>query len=105
MKNFQGNTTLVVNKLPINIDVMHLQEVFSQFGNILSAQVENDEYSQTPDGKFIFARAYIEMENNSQAQNAIQALHGSNVFSYDGRSLLQVCLSVYIYINIYITYI
>eukprot|EP01041_Mallomonas_annulata_P011100 gene11100-23201_t len=90
--SYNGNITVVLNRLPPNVDVSMLQDLFSPYGRIMSAQVEVDDFAQSPDGRMnpCTGRAYIQMESLVQAQNAVQALNGSNPFQREGLGPLQV---------------
>mmetsp|Transcript_18914 Transcript_18914/g.19034 ORF Transcript_18914/g.19034 Transcript_18914/m.19034 type:complete len:437 (-) Transcript_18914:383-1693(-) len=84
--------TVVVNRLPPNVDVALMQDLFSPYGRILTAHIEGDEFTPAGEiGRFGGpSRAYIQMENLAQAQNAVQALNGSNPFQREGLGPLQV---------------
>jgi len=80
--------TVVVNRLPPSVDVALIEDLFSPYGSIMTAQVGTEEY--TSSGDPLRSRAYVEMENLAQAQNAVQALNGSNPFQREGLGPLQV---------------
>jgi len=87
--------SVVVNRLPAGADVPMLQDLFSPYGRIVSAHVEGDESSTAGDGGRLggsSGRAFIQMESIAQAQNAVQALNGSNPFMREGMGPLQVDL-------------
>lgn len=71
-------TKLFVGGLPYSIDSQKLAELFAQFGQVLSANVIMDKYTNQSKGF-----GFVEMDE-SAAQAAIKALNGS---SLDGRTL------------------
>ncbi|MCA1988560.1 MAG: RNA-binding protein [Desulfarculus sp.] len=73
-----GNNIYVGN-LSYNSDDATLRELFSRHGAVIKAQVVMDRETGRSRGF-----GFVEMENNSAAQAAIQALNGAEV---DGRSL------------------
>jgi RNA recognition motif-containing protein len=70
---------LYVGNLTYNIVDADLQELFSAYGGVLSAQVIIDRDTNRSKGF-----GFVEMETDEGAQEAIAALNGHN---YDGRNL------------------
>jgi RNA recognition motif-containing protein len=70
---------LYVGNLTYNIVDSDLQELFSAYGGVLSAQVIIDRDTNRSKGF-----GFVEMETDEAAQDAIAALNGHN---YDGRNL------------------
>lgn len=73
-----GNNIYVGN-LSYNSDDATLRELFSRHGSVIKAQVVMDRETGRSRGF-----GFVEMENSSAANAAIQALNGAEV---DGRSL------------------
>ena len=69
---------LYVGNLPWSVDNSQLEELFSEFGSVISANVITDRDSKRSRGF-----GFVEME--SGAEDAIQALNDSEV---DGRKLV-----------------
>src|SRR4051812_33864760 len=72
-------TKLFVGGLTYAKKSQDLQAMFEQFGQVQSAQVIVDKYSNQSKGF-----GFVEMANDDEAQAAIKALDGSN---QDGRTL------------------
>jgi len=68
-----------VGSLPYTTTDAKLEEIFSQFGTVASARVITDKLTGRSKGF-----GFVEMNSGVEAQNAIQALNGSQL---DGRSL------------------
>ncbi len=68
------STKLFVGSLPWSIDDRILQETFEKHGNVVSAKVIKDRETGRSRGF-----GFVEMENSSDAQNAIKALHESEL--------------------------
>ena len=73
-------TKLFVGGLPFATNNDELKSVFDKFGAVSSANVIMDKFSGRSRGF-----GFVEMENDSEAQAAIQALDGSD---YSGRKLM-----------------
>lgn len=73
MKIYVGNLNYNTNE-----DTLH--NAFSEFGNVLSSRVMIDKFTQRSRGF-----AFVEMDNDSEAQTAIDRLNGS---SLDGRNIV-----------------
>lgn len=74
------NNRLFIGNLPYTVDSTRLQELFSQAGNVVSAQVVTDRMSGRSRGF-----GFVEMGSDADAQNAINTLNGQEV---DGRKLV-----------------
>lgn len=72
-------TKLFVGGVPYSITTQQLEELFTKYGTVASAQIINDKYTGQSKGF-----AFIEMPNDSEAQKAIKELDG---YSLDGRKL------------------
>lgn len=70
---------LYVGNLTYNVTESELEGLFSQFGTVQSAQIIVDRDTNRSKGF-----GFVEMENDAQAQAAIQALHEQE---HDGRRL------------------
>jgi cold-inducible RNA-binding protein len=70
---------LYVGNLTYNVKESDLEELFSSFGAVQSAQVIVDRDTNRSKGF-----AFVEMSNDSEAQAAIEGLNGRD---YDGRNL------------------
>jgi cold-inducible RNA-binding protein len=71
---------LFVGSLPWATDSQKLNELFSQFGKVLKADVLQDRETGRSRGF-----GFVEMENDDEAEAAIKALNGSDV---DGRNIV-----------------
>lgn len=72
-------TKLFVGGLPYSIDSQKLNAMFTSFGQILSANVITDKFTGQSKGF-----GFVEMADDSAAQEAIKALDGSDL---EGRRL------------------
>lgn len=72
-------TKLFVGGLPYSVDGNKLNEMFAAFGQVLSAAVITDKFTNQSKGF-----GFVEMANDEDAQKAIKALDGSE---YEGRRL------------------
>jgi RNA recognition motif-containing protein len=72
-------TKLYVGNLPYSTNDQSLADVFSKYGNVLSATVIVDKMSGRSKGF-----GFVELEDDSQAQAAIKELNGTDM---DGRKL------------------
>lgn len=70
---------LFVGNLPFSINDEQLREIFGQHGQVVSANVVIDRYSQRSKGF-----GFVEFENEEEAQSAMTALDGSE---QDGRNI------------------
>jgi RNA recognition motif-containing protein len=70
---------LYVGNLSYSVDSSGLEELFSGFGTVASAQVITDRESGRSKGF-----GFVEMSNDQEAQDAIQALNGQD---HNGRPL------------------
>lgn len=73
------NKKLYVGNLGYNVSKNDLEQMFSAYGTVISAQVITDRESGRSKGF-----GFVEMGSDKDAQAAIAALHGKNV---DGRDL------------------
>ncbi|MFP4672613.1 MAG: RNA recognition motif domain-containing protein [Desulfohalobiaceae bacterium] len=71
---------LYVGNLPYSHNDFALQDLFSPFGDVASAQVIIDHHSGRSRGF-----GFVEMTNSQEAQKAQETLHGS---SLEGRDLV-----------------
>lgn len=72
-------TKLYVGNLPYSTNDHSLADIFSKYGNVLSATVITDKMSGRSKGF-----GFVELEDDSQAQAAISEMNGSDL---DGRKL------------------
>lgn len=72
-------TKLFIGGLPYSVDSQKLKEMFSQFGEVYSANVITDKFSGQSKGF-----GFVEMSNDTEAQEAIKSLDGS---SLEGRTI------------------
>ena len=68
------STKLFVGSLPWSVDDSQLQSTFETHGTVVSAKVIKDRATGRSRGF-----GFVEMENSSDAQNAIKALNESNL--------------------------
>jgi RNA recognition motif-containing protein len=73
-------TKLFVGKLSFNTTDATLEELFAQYGKVLSAQVIIDRGTNQSKGF-----AFVEMEDQAEAQAAINALDGKD---FEGRVIV-----------------
>jgi len=69
---------IYVGNLPYNVTEEELKEAFSEFGEVSSVNVIMDKYSGQSKGF-----GFVEMENNSEAEEAIKALNESSLKGRD----------------------
>jgi cold-inducible RNA-binding protein len=74
------STKLFVGSLPWSISDEELQAAFAPHGNVLSAKVVTDKETRRSRGF-----GFVEFENESEANAAIQALNGSDL---KGRNII-----------------
>ena len=67
-------TKMFVGGLPYAVDSKKLEEIFAQFGAVVSAQVISDRFTNQSKGF-----GFVEMSNDDEAQNAIKELNDSEV--------------------------
>jgi len=72
-------TKLFVGGLPYSVDSQKLNEMFAVYGQVVSANVIMDKYTNQSKGF-----GFVEMSDDADAQKAIQALDGTD---YEGRRL------------------
>jgi len=65
---------IYVGNLPYNVTEEDLREAFSEFGEVSSVNVITDKYSGQAKGF-----GFVEMEKNSEAEEAIKALNESSL--------------------------
>lgn len=70
---------IYIGGLPYATTDKQLEEIFSAHGKVESAQVINDKFTGRSKGF-----GFVEMSSDSEAQNAIQALNGTEL---DGRTI------------------
>lgn len=68
------NTKLFVGNLSHKMDNNELKEAFQPYGEVVSAQIITDKETRRSKGF-----GFVEMEDASQAEAAIKALHGTEV--------------------------
>ena len=71
---------LFVGSLPWGVDDAKLQEIFSQAGNVVSAQVIKDRDTGRSRGF-----GFVEMSTDEEADNAVKNLNGTDI---DGRKIV-----------------
>ena len=74
------STKLFVGSLPWSIDDQKLKATFEKHGTVVSAKVITDRDTRKSRGF-----GFVEMENSSDASNAIKALNDSEL---DGRNIV-----------------
>ena len=74
------STKLFVGSLPWSVKDSRLQELFEVHGSVVSAKVITDRETGRSRGF-----GFVEMENSSDADNAIKALNNSEL---DGRNIV-----------------
>lgn len=74
------STKLFVGSLPWSISDEELQAAFAPHGNVISAKVVTDKETRRSRGF-----GFVEFENESEANAAIQALNGSDL---KGRNII-----------------
>ncbi len=70
---------IYIGNLSFNATEEELKKLFSEHGDVSSANIIKDKYTGKPKGF-----AFVEMANQSEAESAIQALNGKTV---DGRNI------------------
>ena len=65
---------IYVGNLPYNISEDELKDVFNEFGEIESVNIITDRFSGQSKGF-----GFVEMPNNSEADQAIKALNGTDM--------------------------
>lgn len=75
-----NNKKLFIGSLPWGVDDQRLAEIFSQAGNVVTAQVVKDRETGRSRGF-----GFVEMSTDEEAQNAVKNLNGSDV---DGRKIV-----------------
>ncbi len=68
------NNKLYISNLSFTMRDAELQEVFTNFGSVLSAKVVMDRFSGRSKGF-----GFVEMESPEEAQKAMSALNGTDV--------------------------
>ncbi|MGE5431937.1 MAG: RNA recognition motif domain-containing protein [Syntrophomonadaceae bacterium] len=74
------STKLFVGSLPWSVNDQKLEETFQEYGKVLSAKVIMDRATGRSRGF-----GFVEMENSSEANNAINALNNSEM---NGRNIV-----------------
>lgn len=74
------STKLFVGSLPWSINDQKLQSTFEKHGTVVSAKVVTDRSTGRSRGF-----GFVEMENSSDAKDAIKSLHNSEL---DGRNII-----------------
>jgi len=74
------STKLYVGNLPWTFNNNQLSETFKKHGNVISAKVVTDKETGKSKGF-----GFVEMENDSDANDAIKSLNGSEI---NGRKLV-----------------
>ncbi|HSD62424.1 MAG TPA: RNA-binding protein [Ignavibacteriaceae bacterium] len=74
------STKLFVGSLPWSINDEKLKETFEKHGTVISAKIITDRETRKSRGF-----GFVEMENSSDASNAIKALNDSEL---DGRNIV-----------------
>jgi RNA recognition motif-containing protein len=74
------STKLFVGSLPWSVDDDALKSTFEAHGSVVSAKVVKDRESGRSKGF-----GFVEMSSDTEAQNAMQALNGSEV---NGRNII-----------------
>lgn len=72
-------TKMFVGGIPYSTTKEQLEELFAQFGQVVSVNIVTDKFSGQSKGF-----AFVEMENDSEAQEAIKQLDGSD---FNGRKI------------------
>lgn len=72
-------TKLFVGSLSYNVTSQQLNDLFAQFGAVVSASVVNDKFTGRSRGF-----GFVEMQNDEEAQKAISEL---NETEFDGRKI------------------
>ncbi|MCS7249712.1 MAG: RNA-binding protein [candidate division WOR-3 bacterium] len=72
--------TLYVGNVAYNVTEEMLNNLFSQYGRVISVKIIVDKFTNRPRGF-----AFVEMNNDEEANNAISGLNGKNL---EGRNLV-----------------
>jgi cold-inducible RNA-binding protein len=72
-------TKLFVGGIAYSITTQQLEELFAKYGTVSSAQIVTDKYTNQSKGF-----AFIEMSNDTEAQNAVKELDG---YALEGRKI------------------
>ncbi len=72
--------TLYVGNVAYNVTEGMLNNLFSQYGRVISVKIIVDRFTSRPRGF-----AFVEMSNDEEANNAINSLNGKN---FEGRDLI-----------------
>lgn len=72
--------TLYVGNVAYSVTEGMLNNLFSQYGKVISVKIIVDKFTNRPRGF-----AFIEMSNDEEANNAISGLNGRN---FEGRNLV-----------------
>ena len=70
---------IYIGNLSYGIKETDLRKLFEEFGTVVSAKIITDKYTEKSKGF-----AFVEMENDEEANNAIESLNGKEI---DGRQL------------------
>ena len=65
---------IYVGNLDTEVSEKQLKDIFEAFGDVSSTKIIVDKYSQTSKGF-----GFVTMENNEDANNAVQELNGTTV--------------------------
>ena len=68
------SANIYVGNLPYEVTNESLQQIFEKYGEVLSAKVINDKRTGRSKGF-----GFVEMNSDSEAQNAIQGLNNSEL--------------------------
>ncbi len=71
--------TIYVGNIPYSMKENEIEQLFSEYGKVVSVKVIIDKFTKRSKGY-----AFVEMEDEAQAQTAIDSLNGNEV---QGRSL------------------
>ncbi len=71
--------TIYVGNIPYSMKEAEIEQFFSEYGTVLSVKIIIDKFTKRSKGY-----AFVEMEDESQAQSAIESLNGKEV---QGRSI------------------
>lgn len=71
---------IFVGSLPFSIDEADLRESFEAYGTVNSVKIITDKFTQRSKGF-----GFVEMENDAEAEKAIQELNGASV---EGRTIV-----------------
>jgi RNA recognition motif-containing protein len=71
---------IYVANIPFKADDQDLRELFEEFGEVSSAKIITDKFTQKSRGF-----GFVEMDDNSEAKRAIEALNGTDMM---GKTLI-----------------